>query len=362
MRAETTGAKAAGDIASIQYLRGIAALMVVAFHLKIRLARMGYEGVWPEWLSCGVDIFFVISGAIMWLTTCDRAMSPREFLLRRFLRIAPLYYAMTAAIILILAVAPSLVAGGRIDTHHILASLLFLPAAHPVLGSMEPVLPQGWTLNYEMGFYLLFAAALLLSRPFRPWAVFLALLALVFAGIGSDPHSMFGFFTSSIILEFAFGIFVGMALTSGLRVPAWIASALLAVGAIGIPATWSFVEGGIPRALLSGVAAASLVAGAIFLERRHAIAKSRVLHLLGDASYSIYLVHGLALSAIAAVWMRTGFGVGAMALAGFSVVGVIGATLVGIALHITLEKPLHNLSRLATRRSDVRTVKPYSRL
>ena len=362
MRADAADVRGHGDIASIQYLRAVAALMVVAFHLKVRLARMGYEGTWPEWLSCGVEIFFVISGAIMWLTTYNRVISPREFLLRRFLRIAPLYYAMTAIIVVIMAVAPSLVAGGRIDIRHVLASLLFLPTSHPVLGTMEPVLPQGWTLNYEMGFYLLFAAALFLSRPFRAWAVLLALLALVFAGIGSDPHSMFGFFTSSIILEFAFGIFVGAAVTSGLRLPRLLALGLFAAGAIGIPATWSFVEGGVPRALLSGVAAASLAAGAIFLERGRAIPKSRLLHLLGDASYSIYLVHGIALTAVGAVWAKAGIGIGVGGIAGFTVVGVVSACLAGIALHVTIEKPLHALAQRATRRAAATTVRSYPRL
>ena len=350
------------NIVSIQYLRGIAALLVVAFHVKVRLLRMGYEGAWPGWLGCGVDIFFVISGTIMWLTTYGRAMSPREFLLRRFLRIAPLYYVMTALIVAIMVVAPALVVGGRLNAHHIIASLLFLPALHPVLGTMEPVLPQGWTLNYEMVFYLLFAGALVLSRPFRPWAVCLALLALVLGGVGSDPHSIFGFFTSSIVLEFGFGLLLGVAITSGVPLPKTVAALLLIAGAIGIPATWSLVEGGIPRAGLSGVAATALVAGAIFLELRGAMLRNRILQLLGDASYSIYLVHGLALSAIGVAWAKIGLGISPVAIAGFTAVSIVGAALVGIVVYFAAEKPLQNLSRVALLRTREPAVKTYSRL
>ena len=362
MRAEPVAQMRRADINSIQYLRGIAALLVVAFHVKVRLARMGYEGAWPGWLGCGVDIFFVISGAIMWITTFDRPMSPGAFLLRRFLRIAPLYYAMTALIVMVMVVAPALVVGGRIDLHHIAASLLFLPALHPVLGTMEPVLPQGWTLNYEMGFYLLFAGALLLSWSFRAPAVLLALLALVLAGLGSDPHSIFGFFTSSIILEFGFGLLVGVAVTSGLRPPKALAGLLMLVGAAGIPATWVFVESGVPRAWLSGTAATALVAGAVFLEARGTVWRSRVMHLLGDASYSIYLVHGLALSAIGVVWGKSGFGIAPVALAAFTIVSVVGAAFVGVAVYYAAERPLQRVSRLLTSRKRAITADGYSRL
>ena len=362
MRGDPIAQPRRADINSIQYLRGIAALLVVAFHVKVRLARMGYDGAWPGWLGCGVDIFFVISGTIMWITTFDRPMSPGAFLLRRFLRIAPLYYAMTALIVAIMLVAPALVVGGRIDLHHIAASVLFLPALHPVLGTMEPVLPQGWTLNYEMGFYLLFAGALFLSWPFRALAVLLALLGLVLAGLGSDPRSIFGFFTSSLILEFGFGLLVGVAVTSGLRPPKTLAAMLLLAGAVGIPATWTLVESGVSRAWLSGTSAMALVSGAVFLEVRGTVWRSRVMHLLGDASYSIYLVHGLVLSAIGAAWAKGGLGIAPVALAAFTVVSVVGAALVGIAVYYGAERPLQNLSRRVTSRKRAVAATSYSRL
>lgn len=44
------------DILSIQYLRGVAAMMVVLVHLYPQLERMGYQGYWPHWLAAGVDI------------------------------------------------------------------------------------------------------------------------------------------------------------------------------------------------------------------------------------------------------------------------------------------------------------------
>lgn len=338
------------EFLSIQYLRAVAALMVVGFHVKPRLLRMGYDGPWPEWLGCGVDIFFVISGAIMWLTTYDRAVAPQDFLLRRFLRIAPLYYIVTVLIVVLMAMAPALVVGGRLDAIHALASFAFLPWPHPVFGTFEPVLPQGWTLNYEMLFYLIFALSLFAQPRVRPWLVVGALCAIVLAGRGSDPASIAGFFSSSIILEFAFGILIGVAITAGVRVRKPVAIALLALGLVGIPATWPLVIGGVPRVWLCGASAALLVAGAVFLEIEGTVLRSRVMHLLGDASYSIYLTHGLAMSAIGAVWMRTGLAAHTPTFILFVPVSIAVATIAGVITYRVAEKPLHDLSRNLVRR------------
>ena len=336
---------------SIQYLRAVAALMVVAYHVKPRLLRMGWDGSWPEWLGCGVDIFFVISGAIMWLTTSGRAVSPQDFLIRRVLRIAPLYYVVTAFVIALMVVAPALVAGGRPDAVHILASFAFVPALHPVLGTFEPVLPQGWTLNYEMMFYVLFAASLFAPRGWRPWLVTAALVAIALAGVVTDARSVAGFYTSSIILEFGFGVLIGVALTSGVRLPKPVAGVLLVVGLIGIPMTWPYVASGIPRVWFCGVCAAMLVAGAVFLETEGAVFGSRIMHLLGDASYSIYLVHGLVMSAVGAAWMRAGLAAQGSTLALFVPVSIVTATLAGVIVYRFAEKPLHDMTRMFMRRT-----------
>lgn len=338
------------ELLSIQYLRAVAALMVVAFHVKPRLLRMGYDGPWPEWLGCGVDIFFVISGAIMWLTTYDRAVSPQDFLFRRFLRIAPLYYIVTILVVALMVAAPALVIGGRLDTMHVLASFAFLPWPHPLFGTFEPVLPQGWTLNYEMLFYLLFAASLFVRRSMRPWLVVGALCAIVLAGRNSDPASVAGFFSSSIILEFAFGLLIGVVVTAGVRLPRALAIAFLALGLVGIPATWPLVIGGVPRVWLCGASAALLVAGAVFLELQGVVFRNRVMHLLGDASYSIYLTHGLAMSAIGAVWMRAGLATHTPTFVLFVPVSIAVATLAGVITYRIAEKPLHDLSRNLVRR------------
>ena len=69
---------------SVQYLRAMAALLVVGYHIN------SYQ----VYLMSGVDIFFVISGFIMWQSTRG-GTSPRQFLTNRLIRIVPLYWLVT---------------------------------------------------------------------------------------------------------------------------------------------------------------------------------------------------------------------------------------------------------------------------
>lgn len=132
-------------IRSIQYLRGVAALMIVLYHLGLPLSRAGYAGAWPEGLSHGVDLFFVISGFIMVVATRNPAVTPAIFLLRRFLRIAPLYYALTAFMLLVFTLKPGLLRSFSFEWPHVLGSFAFWPMINPATGeTTEPraLLPQ----------------------------------------------------------------------------------------------------------------------------------------------------------------------------------------------------------------------------
>lgn len=151
-------------IRSIQYLRAAAALMIVFYHLGLPLSRAGHDGPWPEGLARGVDLFFVISGFIMVVATQDSRVGPRLFLLRRFLRIAPLYFSMTAVLLLVAVINPALVQSFRFEWPHVLASFAFWPMTNPATGETTPVLIPGWTLQYEMFFCLLFAIAMPAGR------------------------------------------------------------------------------------------------------------------------------------------------------------------------------------------------------
>ncbi len=139
-------------LSSLELLRFVAALLVVLFHLpSIGIGEFG------------VDIFFVISGYVMMLST---ATGSHQFLLKRLIRIVPLYWAATLAVFLIALLIPSLLNNTSANLVHLIKSLLFVPFDKNGTGH-QPLLTIGWTLNFEMYFYLLFAVGCALSHRYR---------------------------------------------------------------------------------------------------------------------------------------------------------------------------------------------------
>ena len=167
---------------SIQILRAVAALAVVVFHAGQRVAVPFGVG------QAGVDIFFVISGFVMWIVS-DNGKTPIEFIRARILRIVPLYWVAT----LLMAVGAwlGLFPRMRVAWDDLLASLFFVPY-YSLSSTKEivPVLRQGWTLNYEMFFYVSFALALMLKRSIQIPVLVLWFIALSICGLISSSHGI----------------------------------------------------------------------------------------------------------------------------------------------------------------------------
>ena len=132
------GSDRAKPIHSIQWLRAAAALAVLAFHLSLHLEQTWALG------AAGVDVFFVVSGFIMWTVTA-REQSPAAFMMNRIVRIAPLYWTATSVMVFgaLAGLFPSVV----LTAGHVAGSLLFVPHVSPSNGQVWPLLVQGWTLN-----------------------------------------------------------------------------------------------------------------------------------------------------------------------------------------------------------------------
>jgi exopolysaccharide production protein ExoZ len=199
------------DVRTIQYLRGIAAISIVLYHSHLQLMRFGYTGWWPDFLKSGVDVFFVISGFIMWITTCDKHYSPKQFVQNRLIRIVPLYWVFTSFTVGVMLLFPSSMQSGVFDLSHVVKSYLFIPALNPGTGEMMPVIPPGWTLNYEMLFYCVFAMVLTLQIRYRAAAAVLALVGVSMLRFWFPWEGTIGhFYTSPLILEFGLGVLVGV--------------------------------------------------------------------------------------------------------------------------------------------------------
>ncbi len=289
----------------IQWLRALAALLIVVHHALHEVAQLtrtpSLQGILP--LEAGVDLFFVISGFVMVHSSRDlfgSRAATLPFLRRRIARIAPIYWASTALFLGLTMVG--LVGGGRPapGAAEIAASFAFWPYLRPD-GLVQPVYSLGWTLNYEMFFYLLFALALPLRREQAVPALVGALMLLVAVGqivppSWTAPH----YWTRPIILEFGFGMMIGQMALSGLR-PTRTMAALLLAAALALLAAGKLLPGLPPeRALLYGLPAALIVLASLAFDELGAEGPlARLATRLGDASYAIYLLHPFALRGLA---------------------------------------------------------------
>jgi exopolysaccharide production protein ExoZ len=326
------------DIVPIQMLRGIAATMVVFVHIALQLKRLGYGAYDADWMSSGVDIFFVISGFIMWVSVERRrgGMTAGEFMRHRIIRIVPLYWLVTGGVLLISLAAPHLLRTTTFYAPHALASFLFIPARHPtVTDQFWPLLVPGWTLNFEMLFYVLFAVAIAGSNgSSRNRLALIAVLitgTLVAATALRGRFDVMNFYANPIILEFLAGILVGILYLGG-RVPR--SRAWLAVLATGFFLLW-YNE---PLAMVSRgsslVGSTMVVVGALFAPPFTVPG----LKAVGDASYSLYLTHVVTLAALSYAWRAAGLqGLGS---AWFTLTGLVASVIGAFACYRLLERPM----------------------
>ncbi len=312
--------------------------MVVMVHIEGQLRRLGYTGPWPEWMTSGVDIFFVISGFVMWLTTRRRPGGTASFYWQRLIRIVPLYWVLTSFVAGMMLVLPSAVQSGRFDLQHVTMSYLFLPSVDPVGGLIQPVLEPGWTLNYEMYFYALFGSLLFLPERLLLAVVVGWLVASASLGAMGLTDNVFAhFYGSCIVLDFGFGLVLGAAFAKELVLPSPLAWIAIGFGALKL-ALPNLVNG--PHWLIVGLPALSVVAGAVALEQRHGLRRIAPLLLLGDASYSLYLCHGIVLSACVQITKRLGLDQYGDIIPVFFVGAGLAALTSGLLVHVYVEKRL----------------------
>lgn len=342
-------------IHSIQLLRSIAATLVVIFHTQQAFeARVGpalfpNEGYFFGFGAVGVHVFFVISGFIMVLTSCQpgRPYDAGKFFKRRFMRIYPIYWICALAYVGVHAAIgnPYNLAPGEF-----VGALLLWPADAPL------IIGPAWTLSYEMFFYLCFGLAMMLSLTrglIVLGAVFLALIGLgIFL---PDKGPALQLVTNTLLLEFLAGAVIGWLAHFGrlpLRWGAPLVAASVALFLAGIAIGYDRV----PSAISWGVPSALLVLGLVTWETASGASPVvRQLGKLGDSSYVLYLIHILVITlAVAISHVLPPAMVLAPPVAAFVI--AIVAVLVAEAVHRGVERPMLALlspnRNLLPRRSD----------
>ena len=310
----------------IQHLRAFAALAVVVFHAAERTGQHFAIG------AAGVDVFFVVSGFIMMAISDRRQTTPLAFLRDRLLRIAPSYWVVTS--IMITGALVGLFPNLTLDAAHVLGSFFFIPVPSPNGGELWPVLVQGWTLNYEIFFYAVFALGLVLQPSLRLAALVAMLAVLVIIGFVLAPTgALADFYTQPLILEFAAGAALAK-LWKHERLPSAATGVLMTVFALAGFAAIYLLKLEFD-ALTCGPLAVLLVTGMLAIERGGKLPRLPIATYIGDASYSIYLWHTLALSVVVKAGMALGFAPFPIAAA-----GVVGGTLLGVIAYECVEKPI----------------------
>lgn len=325
----------------LQYIRAIAALLVVYFHAILQLEKLNPDAWITDYLfgKSGVDLFFVLSGFVMWITTSDKPQTVADFWWKRVRRVVPLYWAVTLAAAFVALIVPQILKSTQFDIPHILASLAFLPWINPSdpAGEMiAPLLVPGWTLNYEMYFYLLFGLCLLVPVRHRILAI-TALIGLIFLAANLAPESTAArFYGDTVIFEFVAGVILGRIYKSGIAFSAPTVVLALALG-FAVLVFNDYRAFDLPRLITIGIPAAFIIFFATAI-RIPDLKAWRWLRILGDASYSIYLTHIFTLAGSRMVYPWV---IGALQSdVLFVVVMMVMSTLVGLASYYLFEVPV----------------------
>ena len=333
-------------ITNIQVLRFFAAVCILVTHsadLLIAQNSIIFDFPWQG----GVDLFFAISGFIMTWLTRDRFGErgvPARFLLRRAIRIVPPYWFFTTMMIGAILLAQSHVRWTRLGPAEVIASYAFVPWPRASDGNLNPILSQGWTLNYEAFFYAAFAIALCFRNGLR-WLVAAFILLAVAHYAVPDRLFVLKFYSNPMILEFVAGIAIALLYIRGVRISRRGALALGGLAALTFLAMAIAPPLEDDRFLKLGLPASFLFASFALLPEppRQGVVR-RFLVLGGDASYTLYLSHAFTANFVALLALHYWPGNPWWTLA----LAVAAAVAVAIALYRFLERPVTDaLSRFA---------------
>lgn len=270
---------------SVQALRAIAAWMIVfthyvgvfynygvTSHLATALTRFG---------DFGVDIFFVISGFVMYYSSSDRPVQGHVFAIRRLARIAPAYWAYTFLLILVWHIYPTF-SWTAYTPMSLALSLTFIPHENPAGLGRYPFLSVGWTLCYEMIFYAIISAAMLILRK-RAYLLVLTVLSLL-------PVTHFDWISNWRLYEFAAGILIAMVYKSYNFGAGNVSRAIgcFCISVCALLLLWKLNGTAIAR-----IGSSSLIVSCFIVSESlyRPCRLVNVFDLLGNISYSTYLSH-----------------------------------------------------------------------
>ena len=340
--------KTVNKIFSLQILRGVAALLIVFAHACHDTSKTTNE----SWLInfynlqhfgfIGLDLFFIISGFIMILIHGDDFLRPKAagiFLIKRIIRIVPLYWIFTIFAASLLLVFPELFSKGKMfDFEHLIASLFFFPW-YNTNGDIFPVLAVGWTLNVEMYFYVVFALTLLLAKKyFLATISFILIFGVLIFNILNVSFPYFLMIGKPILLEFLIGVYIGYLYRKKIILEnpmIWLIISLIVILGtifIHVNTVYSVIFKGVPSAILIYVL--------LSLEYKFGCKYcNKYLIILGNASYSIYVTHAFFYKGVIKLFGNIEPDLLILLSVFFSILG-------GIFIYYAIEKPIYDFMKI----------------
>lgn len=331
----------------LQAWRAMAAFIVAYGHttneaLTIsRQTGQAYNYV-PYPNAVGVDIFFVISGFVIFYTTqaaMGKSGASKPFMIKRILRVVPVYWFYTFLLLAAALLLPHAIDTVRYDFWHLIKSLFFIPHERPLGDDIRPFLSLGWSLNYEMYFYAIFAVLLFLPMHKLIGILTAFLITTVCIGIYlPDDMVIMKFWFDPYVLEFLCGVWIAYAYIKGIRLPAWSFYALSGAGIIILIALFFPVQNSIESQLMRFFVGSLFVAAACLPKGITDKKPPAILIALGNSSYSLYLSHPFVIGAMKIVWIKSAILTQSISLWGYVIVTLIACLIAGHISYLVIER------------------------
>ncbi|MDK7596307.1 acyltransferase [Serratia ureilytica] len=324
------------NIIPIQWLRAVAVTLVVCWHVMVKAHVLNITTSDYFYIgNSGVDLFFVISGFIM-AYTAQRNANGVEFILRRIIRILPLYWLISIFALLVYLYNPSMVNSNSPHTT-LINSFTLIPIENYAM-----LVDVGWTLRYEFIFYLILSLSFMSGKTMG--LVICSIIMIILPTIGLIVNSnefYFTFITNPLLIEFSLGIIAFYASSNSIiqkNHNAIIISGLTLLVLIELYAPF------INRCFKYGVPMMLVLIGARNI-KIHENIFSKILCIVGNASYSIYLTHMFTIGLSILILKSTIYGSKYDII--FIPASIIASIVAGVACFYIIETPLLKISKKA---------------
>jgi len=271
----------------IQAIRGIAALLVALFHVRylFNYEKLSMGDILFGSGAIGVDLFFVISGFIMVYTTKNNT-KPIDFISKRIIRIFPVYFVASIAYVLIFNGIESFLDFSFV--HYFIKSVFFYDS--------NPILYVGWSLNYEMYFYLVFGLMLFFRDYSFLFTISFFILSVIIVPIVFQIkflHPYLNIMVNNRILEFLAGMIIAKIYQLGYRLPKFMSIFLLVISFVFWLYVYFFLKSPNDSFYMWGSSSALLIFSLMMFNSYVSIKVNRILIFFGNISYSMYLWHAI---------------------------------------------------------------------